>query len=124
MRCGCWESTSTQPLWSETMPEPSPDVDVAELQVVVVTGAGQGIGRSIAERLAADNWYAVAVDINRDHVTALAEELGERCEAQIVDVGDRHAVLRMFDDLGRRLGRVDAVVNNAMVLRSAFIADM
>lgn len=93
--------------------------------VVVVTGAGRGIGEAIATRLAHDGWYVAAVDRDPATASALATRLGaDVAEAHSVDVTDRDAVLALFADLDARLGRVDAVVNNAMWIHYAPIADM
>lgn len=93
--------------------------------VVIVTGAGRGIGEAIAERLAVDGWYVVAVDRDADTVGAVAGRLGEgNAEAQTIDVTDRAAVLALFADIDARRGRVDAVVNNAMWVHYAPIAEM
>jgi len=73
----------------------------------VVTGAGQGLGRAIAERLAKDGFEIAAVDLDGEKAAATAEALGgsgHRC-----DVSDRAAVRA----LAAELGPVDALVNNA-----------
>lgn len=94
-------------------------------KVVVVTGAGRGIGESIAVRLANDGWYVVAVDRDADTVAGVVDRIGgEAAESHALDVTDRAAVLALFADLDARHGRLDAVVNNAMWVHYASIADM
>lgn len=96
-----------------------------DLPVAVVTGAGRGIGEGIASRLASDGWYVVAVDRDAATAAAVAGRLGgHRAEGRMVDVTDRDAVLSLFADLDERLGRVDGVVNNAMWLQYAPIAEI
>src|SRR5690606_6043573 len=92
--------------------------------IAVVTGAGRGLGEAISVKLHADGYHVVAIDLHRESVVALADRLGARAEAHVIDVSDRLAVHALFADLDRRVNRVDAVVNNAMVLRSANIVDM
>jgi NAD(P)-dependent dehydrogenase (short-subunit alcohol dehydrogenase family) len=93
--------------------------------VAVVTGAGRGIGEGIAERLVADGWYVVVVDREASTARAVAERLGHtNAEAHQVDVTDRAAVFALFADLDARLGRVDAVVNNAMWVHYAPIEEI
>lgn len=100
-------------------------MNATQRRVVVVTGAGRGIGEGIAERLAADGWYVVAVDRDGESVAVVAARLGaERAESHALDVTDRAAVFDLFADLDARLGRVDAVVNNAMWVHYAPIEEV
>lgn len=78
----------------------------------VVTGAGRGIGRGCAERLARDGFHVVAAARTAHEVEALAESLtaaGLSAEARTLDVGDTQAVTALFETLER----CDALVNNA-----------
>ena len=83
---------------------------------VVVTGAGRGIGRGIALRLAKDG-HAVAVnDLNKAGAEAVAEEItaaGGRAIADPTDVTDRDGVFAMVDRVADELGSVDVMVANA-----------
>ena len=93
--------------------------------VAVVTGAGRGIGEAIAERLSADGWYVVAVDRQPEGIESFVSRTRPGgAEAVVLDVTDRAAVLAFFAGLDERLGRVDAVVNNAMWVHYAPIAEM
>jgi NAD(P)-dependent dehydrogenase (short-subunit alcohol dehydrogenase family) len=82
----------------------------------LVTGAGRGIGRGIAEVLA-ERGAAVAVnDIDGDHAGAVVEELrarGAKAVAAPGDVSKRADVERMFDTASAALGPIDILVNNA-----------
>jgi NAD(P)-dependent dehydrogenase (short-subunit alcohol dehydrogenase family) len=72
-----------------------------EGKVAVVTGAGSGIGRASAERLAAEGAHVVAVDIGDDSARATAQEVGGT--AVVGDVGDSElwrAVRATADELG------------------------
>jgi NAD(P)-dependent dehydrogenase (short-subunit alcohol dehydrogenase family) len=94
-------------------------------RVVVVTGGGRGIGEGIVTRLAADGWYVVVVDRDPATAAAVSATLGAgRSEPHSVDVTDRDAVFALFADLDARLGRIDAVVNNAMWVHYAPIVEM
>lgn len=73
----------------------------------VVTGAGQGLGRAISERLAADGYHIVAVDLNPETAAATADMLGGQW--QQCDVSDPESVAALADSLDR----VDVLVNNA-----------
>jgi NAD(P)-dependent dehydrogenase (short-subunit alcohol dehydrogenase family) len=97
------------------------DTIAATMRVAVVTGAGRGIGRSTARRLAADGYRVVAVDIDADAAAATAAETGG--DARNADVGDRDAVLRLAADVAASIGEVDALVNNAGIWYYTTLAD-
>jgi meso-butanediol dehydrogenase / (S,S)-butanediol dehydrogenase / diacetyl reductase len=86
------------------------------VSTAVVTGAGRGIGRAIALRLARDG-HAVAVnDVNKAGAEAVAEEItavGGRAVAVPADVADRDAVFAMVDRVTTELGSLDVMVANA-----------
>src|SRR6185369_7432327 len=86
------------------------------VSAAVVTGAGRGIGRGIALRLARDG-HAVAVnDVNKAGAEAVAEEItggGGRAIAVPGDVTARDAVFAMVDRVATELGSVDVMVANA-----------
>lgn len=95
-------------------------------KVAVVTGAGRGIGRAVAVRLAKDGFHVVAADLDAPGAQETAEairETGGQAEALVLDVTDRAAVQDAFDGIHRRLGRVDALVNNAMWITYAPLVD-
>lgn len=85
-------------------------------QVVLVTGAGQGIGRAIALRLARAGADVVVNDIVSDTLERVAAEIeveGVNSLALVADVSDADSVTRMFDELSAVFGRLDILVNNA-----------
>ncbi len=81
-------------------------------KIAIVTGAGQGIGKAIAEKLAAEGATVVVSDLDeataRDTAAALAGAVAIR-----VDVTDRQNVQAMTDRVKQQFGRVDILVNNA-----------
>jgi 3-hydroxybutyrate dehydrogenase len=80
-------------------------------RVAMVTGAASGIGRAVAERLAADGYRVVVVDRPGDAGQAVAEALGGLFVG--ADLGRREECRRAVDEALARFGRVDVLVNNA-----------
>jgi 2-deoxy-D-gluconate 3-dehydrogenase len=95
-------------------------------QVAVVTGAGGGIGRAVAVRLAQAGADVVCAD--RDDAGAKAaaddvEALGRRALAVAVDISDREDVERLAAQTVDAMGGVDVLVNNAGISRRAPAVD-
>jgi NAD(P)-dependent dehydrogenase (short-subunit alcohol dehydrogenase family) len=82
-------------------------------RVTVVTGAGRGIGRAIAERFADEGAHVGIAEIQTDLAEETAEELGDTAFAVPTDVSDKDDVAAFFDEVERRFGRLDVLVCNA-----------
>jgi len=95
----------------QRMPKPK----ALATRVALVTGAGSGIGKAIATRLAAEGACVVIADLNIDSAQSLADELGGPDVAVAIraDVSDENAVADMFASAALAFGGVDLVVNNA-----------
>jgi NAD(P)-dependent dehydrogenase (short-subunit alcohol dehydrogenase family) len=90
--------------------------EVTRRQVVIITGASSGIGRSTARALAGQGWNVALA--SRSATALAAVELvcaGYGVETFVVptDVGDGAAVDALFETVAARFGRIDAVVNTA-----------
>jgi 3-oxoacyl-[acyl-carrier protein] reductase len=90
-------------------------MDSARRQVAIVTGAGRGIGRAVALRLAQDGFDVIAVARSQDALLRLAQDAQPPgvCHPISADVGDETAVRRVVEFVRERFGRVDVLVNNA-----------
>ncbi|WP_077799909.1 bifunctional rhamnulose-1-phosphate aldolase/short-chain dehydrogenase [Streptomyces sp. JHA26] len=93
------------------MPAPEP----LATRVALVTGAGSGIGKAIAHRLAAEGACVVVADLDTENAAAVAGELGgpDRAVAVTVDVTSEEQITAAFAEAVLAFGGVDLVVNNA-----------
>jgi meso-butanediol dehydrogenase / (S,S)-butanediol dehydrogenase / diacetyl reductase len=80
------------------------------MQVAIVTGAAQGIGRAIAERFLKDGISVVAIDRNGEALKSLE---GEHLATAVLDVTADDAPARAVALAKERFGRLDVLVNNA-----------
>jgi NAD(P)-dependent dehydrogenase (short-subunit alcohol dehydrogenase family) len=80
-------------------------------RVVVVTGAGSGLGLASARRMAGEGARIVAVDIETAAAELAAKETGG--ESVVADVADEEQVRSLFDGVAQRYGRIDVAFNNA-----------
>lgn len=82
-------------------------------KVIIVTGAGQGIGRGIAEKLATEGATVVVTDINDVTAKETAAALGGKAIGIQTDVTSPEAVDAMVAQVRAEFGRIDVLVNNA-----------
>ena len=88
----------------------------------IVTGAGQGIGRSIALKMAHEGADVVIAEMNPDSGNQTKKEvgaLGRRALFIVIDVADQRQVKGMVEEVLRRWGKIDILVNNAGFDRGA-----
>jgi NAD(P)-dependent dehydrogenase (short-subunit alcohol dehydrogenase family) len=79
----------------------------------LVTGAGSGIGRAASHRLAQEGASIAAVDVRREAVDQVADELsqaGARCIGLAADIGDESSVIAAVSAAVEQLGGLDTVV--------------
>jgi 3-oxoacyl-[acyl-carrier protein] reductase len=99
-----------------------------EGQVAIITGAGRGIGRAVAVRLASDGACVACVSRTEGNARRAAEELnklrGGSARAYAVDVADHRAVQTVGAKILHEFGKIDILVNNAGVARDALVIRM
>lgn len=85
-------------------------------KVVVVTGAGSGMGRATAHLFADEGARVAAIDINADAVEKVVGEMtgaGYDARAWTLDLADGDAIAPVIDDIAAHFGGIDILVNNA-----------
>jgi 3-oxoacyl-[acyl-carrier protein] reductase len=87
-------------------------------KVIIITGAGQGIGRAFALHFAQEGAIVFVADIQEEKATAVVQEirtLGGQAEALKVDVSDFESVRAMAQQTIAAYGRIDVLINNAAI---------
>ncbi|MDP0500520.1 MAG: SDR family NAD(P)-dependent oxidoreductase [Verrucomicrobiota bacterium JB022] len=96
-------------------------------RVALVTGAGRGIGKAIAEDLAREGVKVICLSKSESSCGKAAEEIraqGGNAVALAVDVSDGAAVAQAAEALLKEHGKIDILVNNAGIINRKTIADM
>jgi NAD(P)-dependent dehydrogenase (short-subunit alcohol dehydrogenase family) len=94
-----------------------------EKRVAIVSGAGSGIGRAAALRLAAEGYRLVLIDIVGSALSTIQSDLPEPALLCAADVSSRAEMFRVVEQADRQFGRLDVLVNAAGILRRAGILD-
>jgi pyridoxal 4-dehydrogenase len=85
-----------------------------EGRVAIVTGAGQGIGRAIAEKLRAEGASVIVADKNEETAAKTAAEIGGT--AHVTDVSDPDQVSALVAAVAGQFGKIDILVNDAAIV--------
>lgn len=85
-------------------------------KVIIVTGGGQGLGAAICRTLAKDGATVIPVDIQKDKLKAITDELknsGSNVEGFEMNVADENNVEKTIQQIIDKYKKIDAVINNA-----------
>ena len=93
-------------------------------KVAIVTGAAKGIGKAIAERMIAEKYITILVDVDVENGQQLAKKLGANAYFYSCNISDEHAVASFFNAIVEKFGTVDALVNNAGIIKDNVIWKM
>ncbi len=111
------QPTAVQAPQDSGVPAQARDFSVKD-RIILITGAGQGIGRELARQFAAAGATVVVADINRanaDRVQREIESSGGKATAIAVDIADKTSVEALSEATVTRLGRIDVLINNAAI---------
>jgi meso-butanediol dehydrogenase/(S,S)-butanediol dehydrogenase/diacetyl reductase len=92
-------------------------------KIIVITGAGVGLGRALARRFAADGETVVLLGRTAAKVQAAAAEIGDRAMAVACDVSSPDAVRTAFAQIAELYPRIDVLINNAALYEPFLIAE-
>ncbi|MGS1126868.1 SDR family NAD(P)-dependent oxidoreductase [Rhodanobacter sp. UC4437_H4] len=96
-----------------------------EIPVVLITGASRGIGRAIASQCAAEGWQTVLCARSLDSLTAVVEDIRalDAPEPHLIglDLERCDGIPPLFQEVFKRFGRLDGLVNNAGVMHEALL---
>lgn len=96
-------------------------------KIILITGAGQGIGRAIALGLANDGADIALVDLKQDKLNAVAGEvraIGRQATTFVADVSKRDQVYAAVDHAEKELGGFDVMINNAGMAQVQPLSDV
>ena len=101
--------------------------DKTDKKVALVTGAGRGIGKSIAELLAEKGLHVICVSRSANSCGAVADAINEKggsAQSLAVDVADKSAVAAASEKFLEEHGTVDVLINNAGITRDGLLFRM
>jgi meso-butanediol dehydrogenase / (S,S)-butanediol dehydrogenase / diacetyl reductase len=90
---------------------------------IAITGAGSGLGRSLARRLARDGDTIVLLGRTQARLDALAAELGQGSHSVVCDVASADSVRTAFAAIAERHAAIDVLINNAGIYQPFFVKD-
>ncbi|HEX4378070.1 MAG TPA: SDR family oxidoreductase [Steroidobacteraceae bacterium] len=92
-------------------------------KVIVITGAGAGLGRTLARRLAADGEHVVLLGRTAAKVEKVAAELGGKATAVACDVASPDSVKAAFKTIASSHPKIDVLINCAAIYEPFLVAD-
>ena len=82
-------------------------------KIAIVTGAGQGMGRSIVQHFVEQGATVYAIDINSDALDETVKDLGDKGHAVVCDITSEESVSALVARIEKEQGKLDILVNNA-----------
>jgi 3-oxoacyl-[acyl-carrier protein] reductase len=97
---------------------------VIEGRVALVTGASSGIGKAIVEKFVENGAYVLGIARNEERLKKLKEKFGDSFDYSVADVSDYSRAKEIVDDLFKKKGKIDVLVNNAGIARDTLVLRM
>ncbi|MEZ5737437.1 MAG: SDR family oxidoreductase [Novosphingobium sp.] len=92
-------------------------------KVIVITGAGSGLGRALARRFGADGDSVVLIARTQSKLEKVAAEIGDNALPVPCDIGNADSVRAAFATIAEKHPKVDVLINNAAMIDYATLAD-
>lgn len=94
-------------------------------KIALITGAAKGIGKAIVQRFVLDNYFVIAVDVDKESGAKLIAEFGEENVLfQKTDICNENEITNLFQTIAKSFGHLDVLVNNAGIIRDNMIWNM
>jgi NAD(P)-dependent dehydrogenase (short-subunit alcohol dehydrogenase family) len=96
-------------------------------KVILVTGAGRGLGEAICRELAENGARVIAADIQKNTVDQVAKDLvsqGKQAFAYEIDLTDEEQISAMFEYIKKEYGRLDILINDAAIDKTVSIEEL
>ena len=92
-------------------------------KIIVITGAGAGLGKNLAQRFASEGDTVVLLGRTFSKVQAVAAEIGDRAMAVECDVASADSVRAAFAKVAERFPKIDVLINNAAIFSPSTVAE-
>lgn len=92
---------------------------ILDNKIIVVTGAGQGIGKAISERFLAEGAIVYGVDLQEGSMAELS--IDSHFHPFYFDITDQSSIRDLFVTIQKKHGKLDGLVNNAGIMLDAFL---
>lgn len=92
-------------------------------KIIVITGAGSGLGKHLTRRFAADGDTVVLLGRRAAKIEELANEIGPLAVPVACDISNTESVLETFASIAQRFPQIDVLINNAAMMDYSTVAD-
>lgn len=97
---------------------------IIENAVIAITGAAQGLGAQIANRLGEHGAKLALIDLNLEKLLTLRANLKEKgieSECFVADIANENQVTDVFESINKHFEKIDSLINNAGIIRDQFL---